>query len=149
MNLDRSPARLGTLLGLALAPTLACAQEAAVLRDLDAQGRVTLTREQLTQLLPGAKMSRASAKGNTHLWKNDADGGFIVSSDNRDKAGQNSTARGKWHISDDGHYCVLIEWKVNPTEEWCRCIVKAGADYYATKSDKTGTEKVYKLAISK
>ena len=48
-----------------------------------------------------------------------------------------------------GRYCVLIEWKVNPTEEWCRYIVKAGAEYYATRSDKTGTEKVYKLSISK
>jgi hypothetical protein len=60
-----------------------------------------------------------------------------------------TTARGKWHISEDGRYCVLIEWKVNPTEEWCRYIVKAGAEYYATRSDKTGTEKVYKLSISK
>jgi hypothetical protein len=128
---------------------LASAQEASVLRDLDAQGRVTLTRDELNQLLPGAKMSRLTAKGNTQFWKNDAGGSFVISSDNRDKGGRNSTAQGKWHIAEDGRYCVLIEWNVNPTEEWCRYIVKAGADYYAVKTDKTATEKVYKFTISK
>ena len=137
------------LWSFALVSTLAAAQEIAVLRDLDAQGRVTLSKDELSQLLPNAKMSRVNAKGNTHFWKNDSSGSFIISSDNRDKQGHTSTAQGKWHISEDGRYCVLIEWKVNPTEEWCRYIVRAGSDYYATKSDKTGTEKVYKLAISK
>ncbi len=132
-----------------LVATLASAQQVAVLRDLDAQGRVTLTKDELNQLLPNAKMSRVISNGNTHFWKNDSDGSFIISSDNRDKRGLTTTAQGKWHISDDGRYCVLIEWRVNPTEEWCRYVVRAGADYYTTKSDKTGTEKVYKLAISK
>ena len=134
---------------LCLVSTLTWAQEVAVLRDLDAQGRVTLTRDQLNRLLPGANMERRTAKGNTQGWKNDASGNFVINSDNRDKGGRNTTAQGKWHISEDGRYCVLIEWNVNPTEEWCRYIVKAGNDYYATKSDKTGTEKVYKLTISK
>lgn len=150
MTLDHAPARLAALSLLALASTLACAQEeAAMLRDLDAQGRVTLSKEELTALLPGAKMSRFTGKGNTHAWKNDADGSFIISADNRDRGGRNTTAQGKWHISEDGRYCVLIEWRFNPTEEWCRYVLKSGADYYATKSDKTATEKVYKLSISK
>lgn len=145
-----TPRSLCTFSLIGLASMLASAQEIAVLRDLDAQGRVTLTKDELSRLLTDAKMSRVNAKGNTHFWKNDSDGTFIISSDNRDKpGGRNTTAQGKWHISEDGRYCVLIEWKVNPTEEWCRYIVKSGADYYATKSDKTGTEKVYKLAISK
>lgn len=136
-----------SLFALAWAP--AAAQEAAMLRDLDAQGRVTLSKEELTQLLPGAKMSRFTARGNTNAWKNDSDGTFVISSDNRDRAGSNSTALGKWHISEDGRYCVLIEWRMNPTEEWCRYVVKAGDSYYATRSDKNATEKVYKLSISK
>ncbi len=94
-------------------------------------------------------MSRVTAKGSTHVWKNDAGGSFVISSDNRDRGGRNTTAQGKWHIAEDGRYCVLIEWNVNPTEEWCRYIVKAGADYYAVKTDKTATEKVYKFVISK
>jgi len=140
---------LAALSLFALAWTPAVAQEAAMLRDLDTQGRVTLSKDELAQLLPGAKMSRFTAKGNTNAWKNDSDGTFIISSDNRDRAGSNSTASGKWHISEDGRYCVLIEWRFNPTEEWCRYLVKSGADYYATRSDKTATEKIYKLSISK
>lgn len=133
----------------ALVSMLAAAQESLVLRDLDAQGRVTLSRDELNLLLPGANMERRTAKGNTQGWKNNANGSFIINSDNRDRGGRNTTAQGKWHISEDGRYCVLIEWNVNPTEEWCRYIVKAGPDYYATKTDKTATEKVYKLTISK
>lgn len=131
-----------------LISALAFADEPMVLRDLDAIGRVTLSREELSRLLPNAKMSRVTAKGNSHYWKNELDGNFIISSDNSDKRGRGSTAQGKWHMSEDGRYCVLIEWKATPTEEWCRFIVKAGADYYSTKSDSIGTEKVYKLTIS-
>lgn len=131
-----------------VACTAALAQAPAVLRDLDAAGRVTLSKEELGQLLHGATMSRVSAKGNTHFWKNDSDGTFVISSDNRDRGKGSSTARGKWNISDDGRYCVLIEWKTVETEEWCRYIIRTGSDYYGAKSDKTGTEKVYKLEIS-
>ncbi len=134
---------------IALVPLQAFAQEARVLRDLDAQGRVTLTKDELTQLLPDANMSRVNKKGSKHSWKNDASGSFIISSDNREKSGISTTAQGKWHISDDGRYCVLFEWKFAPTEDWCRYIVKSGADYYGTRSDKVGTENVYKLMISK
>jgi hypothetical protein len=28
------------------------------------------------------------------------------------------TAPGDWHVSDDGKYCVHIEWK-SRTENWC------------------------------
>ena len=144
------PSSLRSLLvSFALVTTLASAREAAVLRDLDAQGWTTLTRDELSQLLPDARMSRVNAKGNRHFWTNDAGGDFVISSDNRDKGGRSSTAQGKWHISEDGRYCVLIEWKAVPTEEWCRYIVKSGTDYYATKSDKTGTEKVYGLSITR
>lgn len=134
----------------ALAGAAASAQEASVLADLDAAGRVTLTKDELTALLPRAKMSRTSGRGNTHFWKNESDGSFIISSDNRHTGGgRPTTAQGKWHIADDGRYCVLIDWKTIATEEWCRYIVKSGADHYGTKSDKTGTEKVYKLVIAK
>ena len=137
------------LTSFALVSALACAQEVTVLRDLDAQNRVTLTKDDLDQLLPNASMSRVSGRGNTQYWKNDSSGKFIISSDNKATSGRSTTAQGKWHISDDGRYCVLIEWKGVDAEEWCRYIVKAGGSYYATKSEKTGTEKVYKLEISK
>ncbi len=139
-----------SLLGFAcVACTTAFAQAPTLVRDLDAAGRVTLSKEELGQLLPGATMSRVNAKGNSHHWKNDADGSFVISTDNLDRGKRATTARGKWNISDDGRYCVLIEWKTVETEEWCRYIIRAGSDYYGAKSDKTGTEKVYKLEISK
>jgi hypothetical protein len=136
-----------TPLSFALVSTLALSQEAATLMEL--QDRITLTKEELGQLLPKASMSRVTANGNKQNWKNDADGTFIIRSDNRGLLTAGSEAYGKWHISEDGRYCVLIEWKRVPTEEWCRFIVKAGDAYYATKSDKHNTEKVYKLEISK
>ena len=136
---------------LALLATLAAGQTPPVLGDLEA--RVTLSKEELGQLLPGARMSRLNTSGNTNAWKNDPGGSFIVSSDNRVTSGAisrgPSTAPGKWHISDDGRYCVLIEWKSVPPEEWCRFIVKAGGVYYGTRSDKIASERVYKLEISK
>jgi hypothetical protein len=140
---------LALALALAFAATLANGQTATVLRDLDSAGRVTLTKDELTQLMPNAGIRRVSVTGNNQSWKNDSGGTFIVSSDNKSTNARNSTASGKWHISDDGRYCVLIEWKRVDTEEWCRYIVKAGNDYYATKSEKVETEKVYKLEISK
>jgi len=143
------PFAVASSLMVAFACTSTLAQEAAVLGDLDSSGRVTLTRDELSQLLPGAKMSRVTSKGNTHFWTNDADGTFVISSDNRDRGKGSSARHGKWHISDDGRYCVLIEWKTVDTEEWCRYIVRSGGVYYGTKSDKTRTEKVYRLEISK
>lgn len=134
---------------LALASTLAQGQTAATLADLDPQNRVVLTKEELGKLMPGASMSRVIANGNRHNWKNDPDGTFIIRSDTKAQISSGATAYGKWHISDDGRYCVLIEWKRIEAEEWCRYIVKAGDSYYATKSTKTGAEKVYKLEISK
>lgn len=131
------------LSSFALFSTLAFGQAGMVLRDLDSQGRATLTKEDLGQLLPNASMGRVTPDGHTQYWKNDSSGTFIISS------GQSTTAQGKWHISDDGRYCVLIEWRRVAAEEWCRYIVKAGGAYYATKSDKTGTERLYRLEISK
>ena len=52
-------------------------------------------------------------------------------------------------VAADGRYCVLIEWKSIGAEAWCRYIIQSAEAYYATKSDKTGTEKIYKLTISK
>jgi hypothetical protein len=132
-----------------VATTLAFGQTPSVMRDLDAFRPVTLSKEELTKLLPDANMSRLNAKGDAQRWKNDSSGKFIISSDNRAIGGGNSSTQGKWNISDDGRYCVLIEWRSVPAEEWCRYIVKAGDAYYGTKSDKSGTERVYRLEISK
>lgn len=119
-----------------------------LLRDLDGQ-RVTLTKEELQQLMPNATISRVASTGNTHRWRNDADGTFIASSDGAGPNRKAGTSPGKWHISDDGRYCVLIEWKATATEEWCRFIIRSGNAYYMGRSDKSETERVFALGISK
>ena len=130
------------------ATDLALAQQAAVVADLASIAPVTLSKTDLAGLLPNAKVTRIIANGNKHIWTNDSDGTFIVSSDNRATNGHTSTGQGKWHLSDDGRYCVLIEWRGH-AEDWCRFVIKTDDGYYTAKSVKVGTEKVYKLEISK
>ena len=129
--------------------------ETMVLRDLESKSPRKLNKDELTQLLTGAKMSRIAVSGSGHIWTNDAGGSFVISSDNKGGgaqarfAGRPSTANGKWHISDDGRYCVLIEWKSVNSEEWCRYLLHTSDGYYAVKSDSVGTERVYKLDIAR
>jgi hypothetical protein len=127
----------------------------AIFGDLDPLSPEKLTREQLEQLLPGAKVSRIIAKtGSTHLWTNDSDGTIVVSSDN--KAGINSsitnrsgvTATGTWHISPEGRYCVTVNWKRIDPEEWCRYVFKTSGGYFLTRTDHDRAEKVYRLWIN-
>jgi hypothetical protein len=136
------------LLLVALAASSAGAQaQEVLLGDLDSKSPRKLSKEELGPLLTGASMHRLTRAGNNHAWTNDADGSFIVSSDNSSGAGIASSANGKWHISDDGRYCVLIEWKRAATEEWCRYLFTTSEGYYSTKSDVSRTERVYKLDI--
>lgn len=132
---------------LTLVSTLASGETISTVADLDAQSPVVLTREELAQLLPGARVSKLTNRGNTHTWVNDTSGSFVARSDGRSSSGVAGSAPGKWHISDDGRYCILVEWKGAP-EEWCRVILKAGSGYYAAASDKK-TARVLKLEISK
>ena len=138
---------------LGAAATAAHAQD-MVLRDLESKSPKKLSKEEAAELLTGAKMSRVSGRGNVHYWSNDAGGSFVISSDNRGAgavgaSGRSTTSPGKWQISDDGRYCVLIEWKGVPTEEWCRFILQTTDGYYSVRSDSVGTERVFKLEIKK
>ena len=86
-----------------------------VLGDLESKSPKKLSKEETTELLTGAKVSRVSERGNTHLWTNDAGGSFVVSSaGGTGDFGRPVSARGKWKISDEGRYCVLIEWRGLP-----------------------------------
>lgn len=145
---------LGALLTSVVMVAVAQPQE-LTLRDLEGKSPRKLSKDEVTQLMPGAKMARISARGNQHYWSNDKDGTFVASSDNRGAGaavvgqGRQTTATGKWHISDDGRYCVLIEWKGVPTEEWCRYVLATSDGHYMVKSDSVGTERVYKFEIKK
>ena len=132
---------------LAWAP-LAVAQEPAVLRDLEPLSPTQLTAAELKELLPSANMIRRIASGNTHIWTNEPDGTFIISSDNRSTTGRHSSAPGTWNVTEDGRYCIRIEWG-KTTDDWCRFVLRTSDNYYLVKALKPGTEKVYPVRISK
>lgn len=130
-------------------PLPALADGPAVVRDIQSLSPVTLTKAELQQLLPGAKMARVSANGSNQAWSNDSDGTMVVYSDNRMFSGARSSTSSKWHISEDGRYCVLIPWKRVATEEWCRFVIKTSDGYYLAKAHDLGDEKVFKFDINK
>ncbi len=154
MKLMRMRMLFGSLLLCLVSPCVLSQSAEPTLRDLDGKEPKKLSVEEVRQLLPGAKMRRVTPRGWVNTWTNDSGGQFVANAFNltpgvsRSTAG--STSRGKWHISDDGRYCVLIEWAGNyPTEEWCRYVLQTSDGYYLTKSDQVKTEKVYKMEISK
>jgi hypothetical protein len=140
---------------LALCPsTQVLGQESGSLRlsDLTAQGATQLAKDELQALLPGAKVESKTAQGSTRFWENSADGSLVASSDGRGgnssfTAGAKSTARGTWQLSDNGTYCVLLEWK-RTTEQWCRYIFKSGDKYFAVKSTVDQSTVAHELAFS-
>lgn len=141
---------------LVAACSLAAAQpEQLTVRDLSDKSPRTLSKDEVTQLMTDAKVSRISPRGSRNEWTNGAGGSFVASSDNQGAGamayaqGRAVTAPGKWHISDDGRYCILIEWKGVPTEEWCRYVIQTSDGYYTTKSATVGTERVFKVDIKK
>lgn len=137
---------------LALASALASGQTISVFDDLAPLNPRTLSKDELEQLLPGARMVRTSPRGNVHTWTNEADGRFTARSDNRgiNSLGRSSTAEGTWRIGDDGRYCVTIEWRQGlDSEKWCRFIVATGDGYYAVRAIGVGSEPVHKLGIEK
>lgn len=154
MRTIRGAAGLAGLLG-ALSMPLHAQESQLTLRDLEGKSPKKLSKEELAALMTGAKMSRVSGRGNAHRWTNETDGSFIISSDNRgaggagSTGGRPSTAPGKWHISDDGRYCIFIDWRGVPAEEWCRFIIQTSEGYYGVRSDTVGSERVYKLEVAR
>ena len=148
-------ALLSTMAAIAACGLAAAQTQPLTVRDLADKNPKTLSKVEATELLPGATMSRISPRGSRNEWKNSSGGSFIASSDNQGAGamanvqGRAVTAPGKWHISDDGRYCVLIEWKGVPTEEWCRFVIQTSDGCYMAKSTSVGTEVAYKFEIKK
>lgn len=119
--------------------------------ELESRQPHRLSREELQQLWPGAAVSRVSARGNTHRWTNEADGSFIVSTDGAGVGPRAaSSTHGKWSVSEDGRLCVTIEWRLLPTEDWCRYVFQTGDGYYTTRSESPAAgDKVFRLDIRK
>ena len=91
-----------------------------------------LSREHLLSFIPGTKAHLVTQSGSNHNWTNEPDGKFIASSDGRKYGWSGTTSgtgTGSWRISDEGKYCVQIEWK-RDSEKWCSFVWRT-ADGYA------------------
>jgi hypothetical protein len=132
-----------------LAATSIAAAGELVLNDVTGMGATQLSKEELQQLLPGAKVV-SYYKGARRSWKNKADGTLVAGSDARrdpTKIGKQATGVGSWHIGDNGTWCVMIEWPKR-TENWCKYLFRADAKYYGVKSLTSGTAEAWEFELS-
>jgi hypothetical protein len=110
-----------------------------------------LSREELASLIPGTKAVFVIKGGSTHSWTNEPDGKFVATTDAKSITntgmGGGYTARGGWHVSDDGKYCISIEWKRYP-ENWCRFVYRMPDGYYLSDTDDPSAEK-RKITLTK
>lgn len=81
-------------------------------------GPARLTRDQLIALMPGATMRRTNTAGALRQWVNGTDGKLTVYWAGGGFLNSNS-ASGKWSVTEDGHFCLQIDWPDTP-ENWCR-----------------------------
>ena len=149
------PRPLAVLRLLALSILPAWADQAATQADLESLHPEKLSGEQLTALMPGAKISRVSGQGNAQYWTHREDGTMNVFNENRFGAqgsamgGRTAYRPGTWRISEDGRYCVHIEWKHIEDEDWCRYVFKTDQGYYTSKAESDPAAKVFKLEIAR
>lgn len=76
--------------------------------------------------------------GGIRRWKNGADGKFIASRVPATGGGIPVTGQGEWKLTDNGQYCVQIEWRPKARteqENWCRVLWKLGDVIYLAPSD--------------
>ncbi|WP_296661729.1 DUF995 domain-containing protein [Paraburkholderia sp.] len=122
---------------------------ACVGRVAYAQDAQVLTKDELMQLMPGAKVDITFDSGGTNTWTNNADGTLhAVGQSGLASGGKNysSYAPGTWHISDDGKFCSHIEWRKS-VSDWCRSVAKAEDGAYVLVSSSGGPS--WKLKVSK
>ena len=77
-----------------------------------------LTRDQLIALMPGATMLRTNTAGALREWVNVPNGTLTVYWGGGGFA-QSHSASGKWSVTNDGRFCLQIDWEDKP-ENWCR-----------------------------
>lgn len=131
---------------VALLPLASGAAAQSVVSDLDGLSPSVLTKDELQALMTGANMSRVITSGSTHHWRNEPGGTFIISSDNRATSSWATTAQGTWRISDDGRYCLRIEWR-SGLEDRCHFVIRTSGGYFLTQSPNTPAARVYRYRI--
>lgn len=121
------------------------AAEEMTLSALKAAGGKELTGEELKALLPG-KTGRRSVDRYDLIWLHDADGKLRASSVERTGRMVTRSYPGTWRVSDNGQYCLHIEWYAG-TEQWCRFVFKLGDDYlgFDSKADDAVAKRKFTL----
>lgn len=126
-------------------PVLAQENEIS-LEQLQARNAEKLSREKLEQLLPGARVMRMTGGGAELSWTNHPDGKFIANDRQTrsgglgQRSGMGGSAPGTWRISEDGRYCVDIDWNTRDREKWCRDLYQVNGHYYMIRKGKGGGE---------
>lgn len=100
---------------------------------------VKMTRDELLSFLPGTKVTHISSGGSERHWTNEPDGSLYATTNNKNygsATGSQATGKaGRWKVSDEGKYCVEIDWK-RASEDWCASVLKGVGDaYYLNKVD--------------
>ena len=102
-----------------------------------------LSGDELKTLVTGAAVAHVSKAGSQRRWRNEPDGNFMATSNNKkygSALGQQTAASpGTWSINDEGKYCVRIDWK-REEEKWCAYIVRAADGGYYLNSVQPGRE---------
>jgi len=102
---------------------------------------VKMGREELLSFLPGTKVTHVNSAGSERHWTNEPDGTLYANTNNKTFGnGTGSVVSGQagtWKISDEGKYCIDIDWK-RVNEKWCSYILKGQGDtYYLNKVDES------------
>jgi hypothetical protein len=150
---DRTRSRMNTrpivaALAAALAAGTAAAQTPMTLKDLEAKAARRLERDELLQLMTGAKITRAGRDNSFLRWTQESDGSFLVSSDSRTAGRGIVQAKGTWRVDDAGQWCVVIQWNTIPEDNWCNPVYTTSDGYYAALRDAP-TAQVRKYEITK
>jgi hypothetical protein len=101
---------------------------------------VKMTREELQSFLPGTKVTHVNQGGSERHWTNVPDGTLFATTNNKIFGNGTGSAvgghYGTWKVSDEGKYCLDIDWK-DVHEKWCSSILKGEGDtYYLGKVDE-------------
>jgi hypothetical protein len=94
---------------------------------------IKMTREELLSFLPGTKVTHVTVAGSERHWTNGPDGKFFATSNNKKYGSalgtQMASNEGAWTVSDEGKYCIDIDWK-RVHEKWCAYVLKGQGDIY-------------------
>ena len=77
--------------------------------------------------------------GGIRRWKNNADGKFVASRVAATGGRGTVTGSGEWKLTDNGQYCVQIEWRPRTggpeQENWCRTLWRLDDAIYLAPTD--------------